>query len=128
MTGTGESAQGAGSLAEESARLLAVLQEWAARGSSAARDLAEGLENAADGTGHSPECSVCPICQAVRLLRGVRPEVVDHLSAAATSFLSALSALVSSEPEPAEKTRPPHERVQHIDVTGEDSAGSGAAG
>jgi hypothetical protein len=128
VTGSSGSGEGAGSFVEESARLLAALQEWAAKGRTAARDLAEGLESAADGTGHSPECTVCPICQAIRLLRGARPEVVEHLSDAATSFLSALSALVSSEPDPAGRARPGREHVQHIDVTGDGEGGSKGAG
>lgn len=129
MTGSGESAPpGGGSFAEESARLLAALQEWAAKGRAAASTLAEGLEGAAEGVGHSPECSVCPICQGIRVLRGARPEVVEHLSDAAMSFLSALSALVSSEPGPADKAPPRREQVQHIDVTGGDEGDTGPAG
>jgi hypothetical protein len=125
VTGAGESASSGGSFAEESARLLAALQEWAAKGRAAASDLTAGLETGLEtgleGAGHSPECSVCPICQAIRLVRGVRPEVVEHLSDAATSFLSALSALVATQPEEASARRPRGERAQHIDVTGEDA-------
>lgn len=127
------SGSGPGSFADESARLLAALQEWAAKGRAAARDLADGLESSAGGMGHSPECTVCPICQAVRLLRNTRPEVIEHFSDAATSFLSALSGLVAGDAEGAMpggggRSRP--ERAQHIDVTGDDGADetSGATG
>jgi hypothetical protein len=133
VTGAGESAQPFGSFAEESARLLAVLQEWAAKGRAAAHDLAGEVSSGVDGAGHSPECTVCPVCQAIRLARGVRPEVIEHLSEAATSFLAALSALVATEPDGAATARPQRDRVQHIDVTGADDGesappGSGAAG
>ena len=126
------SGTGAGSFAEESARLLAALQEWAAKGRTTARGLADGLESSAEGMGHSPECAVCPICQAVRLLRNTRPEVAEHLSDAATSFLSALAAMVPGDAEAAPgrggRSRP--ERAQHIDVTGDDGTDetTGAAG
>jgi hypothetical protein len=127
VTGS-ESAREAGTFAEESQRLLAAFQEWAARGRGAAKDLAGGLDAATGGMGHSPECAICPVCQAIRLLRGARPEVVDHLSDAAASFLSALAALVPAEADHERRTM---ERVQHIDVRGDDSAdsdGEGAAG
>lgn len=119
------SGSGPGSFADESARLLAALQEWAAKGRTAARDLADGLESSAEGMGHSPECAVCPICQAVRLLRHTRPEVIEHLSDAATSFLSALAGLVAGDaeaPAPGRSGRNRPERAQHIDVTGDDGA------
>jgi hypothetical protein len=113
---------GTGAFAEESARLLAAFQEWAAKGRTAAKDLADAHDQSS-GAGHAPECAICPICQGIRLLRGARPEVVEHLSDAATSFLAALAALFPSEGE--QPTRRNREKVQHIDVFGEDSAAAG---
>jgi hypothetical protein len=119
-----EPPDGTGTFAEESARLLAAFQEWAAKGRTAAKDLAEAHgESASAGAGHSPECAICPVCQGIRLLRGARPEVVEHLSDAATSFLAALAALLPAEEAgPARRER---EKAQHIDVFGDD--GSDAA-
>ena len=120
-----EPPEGTGTFAEESARLLAAFQEWAAKGRTAAKDLAEGHgEPSPSGVGHSPECAICPICQGIRLLRGARPEVVEHLSDAAMSFVAALAALLPADGgEPARRAR---ERAQHIDVSGDD--GSDPAG
>jgi hypothetical protein len=121
-----------GSFAEESARLLAAFQEWAAKGRMAAKDLA-GQEDSAGSpsgqpghTAHGPECAFCPICQGLALLRGAKPEVVDHLTDAMTSLTAAVSSLLSSEAEPAEKRTT--ERVQHIDVFGDEAGGARGTG
>jgi hypothetical protein len=131
-----EQPEGAGSFAEESARLLSALQDWAAKGRVAASahvagaheigvDEADG-ETGVSGAGHSPECAVCPLCQGIRLVRDVRPEVVAHLSDAATSFLSALAALFP--PEAAEPARGERATAQHIDVVGDEDAAGGTSG
>jgi hypothetical protein len=121
-----EPPEGTGTFAEESARLLAAFQEWAAKGRTAAKDLADAYqEPAGAGAGHSPECTICPLCQGIRLLRGARPEVVGHLSDAATSFLAALAALAPADSsEPARRER---EKAQHIDVVGDDGPAGGSA-
>jgi hypothetical protein len=68
--------------------------------------------------GHAgPECRVCPICQAIAVLRQVRPEVVEHLSAAAVELSAALrEALVPGGREPPAPTRREHHPVEHIDI------------
>lgn len=93
-----------GSAAEEAARLFAAAEEWARTRAAALLD----SEHLATG---SPECQVCPFCQAVGALRHVRPETVDHLLDAAASFVAALRAAV---PEPDGPPEGP--RVQRIDV------------
>ncbi len=128
-----------GSFAEESARLLAAFQEWAARGRMSAKDLAAQEDSAGAQAGshpgqsgqpghpaHGPECAICPICQGLALLRGAKPEVVDHLTDAMTSLAAALSSLLSSESEPADKRTT--ERVQHIDVFGDEAGGARGTG
>jgi len=42
----------------------------------------------------SPECRICPVCQALTLVRGARPEVVEHLTVAAAALVDALRAAV----------------------------------
>ncbi len=89
-----------GSAAEEAAKLLAVVQEWA-------RARFDGQHLATEAT----ECQVCPICQGVAALRHVRPETVEHLLDAAASVVAALRSTVTSAPPPSGGGQ-----VQHIDV------------
>lgn len=96
-------AEAVGTAAEEAARLLAAVQDWA-RTRFDAEHLATG----------GAECQVCPVCQAIAALRQVRPETVEHLLDAAASFVAAVK---STMPAPA-TAEPRSSRVQHIDVTG----------
>lgn len=98
------SSQPVGSAAEEAARLFAAAQEWLRTRSGG------HLEGLATG---APECTVCPLCQGIAAVRGVRPETVEHLLDAAASFVAALQTTVSA-PGEHEPTRRPD--VQHIDV------------
>ena len=93
-----------GSAAEEAARLFAAAEEWV-------RTRAGGhLDGLATG---APECTVCPVCQGISAVRGVRPETVEHLLDAAASFVAALRTTVAGHPAPEPGRRPD---VQHIDV------------
>ena len=99
--------QPVGSAAEEAARLFAAAEEWIRTRTGAHLD---GLATGA------PECTVCPVCQAVGAVRQVRPETVEHLLDAAASFVAALRTTVSGHVNP---DGPPSARrvdVQHIDV------------
>jgi hypothetical protein len=96
-----------GSAAEEAVKLLGALEDWAR--TKAAPLLDE--EHLATG---SPECTVCPVCQAVGALRHVRPEAVEHLLDATASLVAALRA-AAAPPHPAEP--PTGARVEHIDVS-----------
>jgi hypothetical protein len=49
-----------------------------------------------NGAGESPECSLCPVCQLLRLARGSRPEVFEHLADASASLVAALRAAVET--------------------------------
>ena len=96
-----------GSAAEEAVKLLGAAEQWA-------RDRAAHLlddEHLATG---SPECTTCPLCQAVGTLRHVRPETVEHLLDAAASLVAALRPR-SPRPSPAPAAQPA--AVEHIDVT-----------
>ena len=90
-----------GSAREEAARLLEALTAWASGslgtpGSafSAVRDHL-GAEGIATG---APECRLCPVCQAIAALRGLRPEVLEHLLDAGGSLLAAVRAGLETPP------------------------------
>lgn len=93
-----------GTAAEEAARLLAAAEQWARARAGSVLD----AEHLATG---APECTACPVCSAVRVLRQVRPEAVGHLLDAATSLVAALAAAVPAAPAPG-----PPEPVQTIDL------------
>jgi hypothetical protein len=90
-----------GSAAEEAARLLSAVQDWA-RARFDSEHLATG----------GAECQVCPVCQAIALLRQVKPETAEHLLDGVASFVAALKSAVASPPPPGGSSS----RVQPIDI------------
>lgn len=116
-----------GTLAEEAARLLAVVQGWTDdhREHQAAQEAAVATEGVDAGSeddtsaGHgethvSGECRYCPLCNAVRLAKAVSPEVKEHLATAGMSTLMALKALLENiQPDPNERAQP----VEKIDLS-----------
>lgn len=99
-----------GSLAEEAAKLMAVVQTWAQdRGAPVDED------DAQPGPAHdpvSPACRYCPVCAAVRLAGAATPEVRGHLASATMSLALAVKALLDSDP-----VRPhPSAPVEKIDL------------
>jgi hypothetical protein len=111
----------AGTFAEESARLLGAFREWAAKGQQAMNGAA-GQADPSSERQHGSDCTYCPICQGVALLRGARPEVAEHLTEALSSLAAAVVALLPKDSAPSERRRP--EPAQHIDVSGDDRADS----
>lgn len=104
-----------GSAAEEAVKLLGAAEQWARGRAGVLLD----AEHVATG---SPECTVCPVCQAVGALRQVRPEAVSHLLDAAASLVAALRASVSvPDAGPDAADPPPVQRIQLDD----DSSGAG---
>ncbi len=112
--GAGEAQPGreVGSLAEEAAKLLGVLSGWAEehhlddvadRAGAVGQDLHDHLSTGA------AECTYCPICQTVRLLRDTSPEVRAHLAAAGASLAQALTATLQAATTTAEEH--PVERI-----------------
>ena len=102
-----------GSVGEEAAKLLGALSEWARDSGS---DLGGGLGQSltglagqaaatvADISAHidtgAPECTFCPICRTVHVVRQTSPEVKAHLATAASSFLQAVVGLLATVPPP----------------------------
>ena len=77
------------------------------------------------GHQHGPasDCAYCPICTAIGVVRNVKPEVMDHLAAAAREILIATSMLVEEagkrvgvEVPPAEE-EPPPPNVRRLDLS-----------
>ena len=82
--------------------MLAALQEWARE------DLGAHLATGA------PECRYCPLCTAIAVLRGDRPEVTAKLAEAGTALMAALRAAFDTHPAGA--TEQPASRVTRIDL------------
>ena len=107
-----------GSLGEEAARLAEAVQEWLhgfpdRRTPGASPEAgAAGAEDAGLGGAVAPECLVCPACQALRLVRTLRPEVYAHLADAAASMTAALRELTTDVAKPAQRRG----NVEHIDL------------
>jgi hypothetical protein len=98
-----DSSDDVGTVGEEAAKLLGALSEWA-----------KGHVGDADGhldTG-APECTYCPICKTVHVLRQANPEVRAQLTSAASSLLQAVAGLMAT-PVPDDRART---GVQHIDL------------
>jgi hypothetical protein len=93
-----------GSVAEEAAKLLGALSGWA-------KDAIPDLETHLD-TG-AAECTVCPICRTVHLVRELRPEVKEQLATAATAAFQALSGLLAAATPDG---RGASTGVEHIDL------------
>jgi hypothetical protein len=91
---------GHGSVGEEAVKLLDAVQDWLRR-EAVSEHLATG----------APECTWCPLCQLVAVLRGDRPDVNDKIA----SVVAALRAILDgTHAGPA-----PQQHVQHIDLSGE---------
>ena len=117
-----------GSVAEEAAKLLHALQDWAKESGSeyagAAASAAEGAASAVHridehiATG-SAECTYCPVCRVISTVRETSPEVRQHLTTAATSLLHAAAGLLATNvPEPSKGRR--DGPVEKIDLSDDD--------
>jgi hypothetical protein len=93
-----------GPLAEEAARLVEAIAQWA-------RDATGG--GAMRGFGGSPECQLCPFCQVLALARRSQPETFGHLADASASLVAALRTVVV---EHDHRSGGRASGVQHIDL------------
>jgi hypothetical protein len=130
-----------GSVAEEAAKLFAVLQHAADSGGTtyAEQEPAdEKHEPAPDdvhehGIGRGPECQWCPVCQLINKVRHTSPETIEQLSTAAAHVLGSVRSLLEAAAEAARQARedaasrsdersaqqeePSRSRVDRIDVS-----------
>jgi hypothetical protein len=74
---------------------------------------------------HSAECAYCPICATIAVVRNTKPEVVEHLAAAAREMIAAAGILLEEaeqvigrpETQPSTPGSDPQEgKVRRIDV------------
>ena len=123
-----EADQPVGTLAEEATKLLLAVQGWAKEsGSDYAGAAAGAATHAAAAVGGINEhiatggedCRYCPLCQVISAVRGTSPEVKEHLSAAATSILAAVSGLMETR-IPDRSGRAPEEPLEKIDLSDDD--------
>ena len=86
-----------GSVADEAAKLLGALSGWAKEHGDGLSSFTDGLhEHVATG---SAECTWCPVCRTVAAIRQTSPEVVGHLTSAASSLMLAVSGMMAP-PQP----------------------------
>jgi hypothetical protein len=128
-----------GSLGEEAAKLFAAAAAWArehtadatgpaaSAGSGAGTRLGEWLSADHIATG-APECTWCPLCQAIGMIRSTSPEVKEHLASLVVVGRQLLDSIAESiadaadeaDPEPKPPKQPPPD-VEHIDLSEDDS-------
>lgn len=109
-----------GSAAEEAAKLLGAVSEWAREHGSDVGTAFGGLADQVSAAAHGvdahlatgEDCRYCPLCRAVQVYRSASPEVREHLATAVTSLAQAASAMLA--------TAVPERRgtgVERIDLT-----------
>jgi hypothetical protein len=117
-----------GSVAEEAAKLFAVLQQAATDpgGTTHAEQPAEAHEHKL-----GPDCVWCPVCQLINTVRNTSPETIEQLSTAAAHVLGSVRSLLEAAADAARQTRedaesrsqdtsqeePVRSRVDRIDVS-----------
>ncbi|NPC95440.1 hypothetical protein [Nocardioides sp. zg-DK7169] len=86
------------------------------------REPGEHTEHA-EHAGHTggPECTWCPVCRAVHLVRQTSPEVRTHLASAVSSLAKAAAGLLATTVPDAART--PRPGVDHIDIDLDDDLG-----
>lgn len=94
-----------GSVAEEAAKLFGALSDWARDQGGGVGDGLAGLAGHAARAVHevdehlatgAAECTYCPICRTVHVLRQTTPEVRAQLTTAASALLQAASGMLAT--------------------------------
>lgn len=117
-----------GSVAEEAAKLLGAIQDWAKENGS---DYAQAAAGLADGARSSmgslnehiatgaEECRYCPVCQVISAVRRTSPEFKAHLAAAGISLMQAVEELMATRPTSGHG-KSHNGPVERIDLAGAD--------
>jgi len=122
-------ADGVGSLAEEATKLFGALAGLAREHGA---DLGDGLSDVSDrlaaaahdvdehlATGGA-DCTYCPVCRAIHVVRETSPDVIHHLTVAASSLVQAAAGLLATAVP--EQQADASAGVEHIDLDGDVSA------
>ncbi|HEX5861049.1 MAG TPA: hypothetical protein VFY58_04355 [Nocardioides sp.] len=117
-----------GSVADEAAKLFGAFSDWAR---DHGPDLGQGLSGlasqAATAAGEvnehiatgAQECTYCPICRTVHVVRLASPEVRTHLALAAANLMQAAAGiLAAASSEDAHGRSGRGGSVEHIDLDG----------
>ncbi|TCO51963.1 hypothetical protein EV646_101959 [Kribbella antiqua] len=119
-----------GSVAEEAAKLFAVLQHAAdtTRGTTPPGESEDAVPEHEHKLG--PDCQWCPVCQLIHKVRNTSPETIEQLSTAAAHVLGSVRSLLEAAAEAARQARedaasrsdqaeeqPSRSRVDRIDVS-----------
>ncbi len=110
-----------GSVAEEAAKLLAALQDWARdSGARATADawgesFSDRLRDIGEHVGHGPDCRYCPVCLAINVVRDTSPEAREKVAAAAVTLVTAAAEALGDLFAPSAE-EPVAERQQRDDA------------
>jgi hypothetical protein len=101
---TGGADEPVGSVADEAAKLFGALSDWA-------RGVDEHIDTGAE------ECTYCPICRTVHVVRLASPEVRTHLAMAAANLMQAAAGILAAAgSDDASDTGGRGDGVEHIDL------------
>lgn len=122
-----------GTAAEETAKLLSALGEWikdqqvdsansvTESVAGLAQHAAQAVESLKHGVGEhmatgAPECTYCPVCRTVHVMREASPDVRLHLTSAALSLMNAASTVLQALAAPPQAGAEPEPQVETIDL------------
>ena len=115
-----------GSVADEAAKLFGALSDWArdhgpdlgnglsdlaSQAAASAQDVNEHIATGAD------ECTYCPICRTVHVVRLASPEVRTHLALAAANLMQAAAGVLAAASQDGSRAGSARgDAVEHIDL------------
>lgn len=127
-----------GSATDEAAKLFGALADWAREHGAEAGVGLSGLAGHAAAAVHgfaanldqhvdtgAPECTYCPVCRTVHVIREVSPEVREQLAIAATSLMQAATTVLHAAATPAAKNRSANVQPIRLDDLDDDVWPSG---
>lgn len=124
--GAGGRDEDVGGVGEEAAKLLGALSDWArdhgpdlghglsgiaAQAAASAQDVNEHIATGAE------ECTYCPICRTVHVVRLASPEVRTHLAMAAANLMQAAAGILAAASNDQSRGGAARgDAVEHIDL------------